>query len=406
MKTRFLGILLVIIFLLGSLIALLWHTKISTQPVSQTPQKSPSNSLPPIALSRGSVPQLPLQIQPGFTIHVFASDLGSPRDLQFTPDGTLLVSNPAGNEVFALPDKDHDGVADSEKVIISGENHVHGLAFYQGKLFIADVDKVVRYNWDEKTLTATKDKILFTLPENNDHNSRTLVFDSSGKMFVSVGSTCNVCNESAKQGGSVWVSDADGSTPQIFATGLRNAAFLAINPSTGALWGTEMGRDDLGDDIPPDEINSIQKGGDYGWPDCYGDRVHDTNFDKSSTNPCKNTITPIFQIPAHSAPLGLTFIKSSQFPQDWQGDLLVAYHGSWNRSTPIGYKVVRLTVKNNTITGSQDFLTGFMPNSTPDIPGNSVNSAQGRPADLTFDTEGNLYVSDDKAGVIYIIQKK
>jgi glucose/arabinose dehydrogenase len=403
MKIRY-SVFILAVLLIAAVFLLLWHTPNSRQSFHTSQQKSPSPSSE--IISKGSVPDIPLHLQSGFTIHVFASDLGSPRDLQFTPGGTLLVSNPAGNEVFALPDTNHDGIADSEKVIISDENLVHGLAFYQGKLFIADVDKVVRYTWNENTLTATQDKVLFTLPENNDHNSRTLVFNNSGQMYVSVGSTCNVCNESAKQGGSVWVSDANGSNPQIFATGLRNAAFLAINPNTGALWGTEMGRDNLGDTIPPDEINIIQRDGNYGWPDCYGDRVHDTQFDHSSDNPCHNTMAPIFQIPAHSAPLGLTFINSSQFPEEWQGDLLVAYHGSWNRSTPIGYKVVHLTVKGNTITGSQDFLSGFMPPSTPSVPGNSVNSAQGRPTDLTFDKQGNLYVSDDKAGVIYIIQKK
>jgi glucose/arabinose dehydrogenase len=315
-----------------------------------------------------------------------------------------LVTDPNGDKVYALPDKNKDGVADENKVIISGENHVHGLAFYNGRLFIAGVDKVVRYNWDEKSLTATRDKVLFSLPNNSNHNNRTIIFDSSGKMFVSVGSTCNVCTESNSLSATIIVSDSNGSTPKIFASGLRNAPFMDFD-SSGNLWATEMGRDNLGDNIPPDEINIISRGENYGWPYCYANKIHDDNFDQSNSRSCANTTSPVFQIPAHSAPLGLKFINSSQFPGDWQGDLLVAYHGSWNRSTPVGYKVVRLMVNGKSITGSEDFLTGFAPASTAQIPGNLVNSAQARPVDLEFDKSGNLYLSDDKGENIFIIQK-
>src|SRR5207249_677102 len=135
-----------------------------------------------------------------------------------------------------------------------------------------------------------------------------------------------------------------------------------------------------------------------GWPICYGDKIHDTNFDKNQyfRDPCADTEAPIFQIPAHSAPLGLIFIQSSQFPSDWQNDLLVAYHGSWNRSVPTGYKIVHMKVSGNTITQADDFLTGFL----------QGGSVPGRPVDLTFDQAGNLYISDDKAGNVYIVQKK
>ncbi len=350
-------------------------------------------------ISAGASPNIPLNLPGDFTIHIFATGLGTARDLQFSPGGTLIVSNPSGNSVYALPDKNNDGVADEIKPIISGENHVHGLAFYNGKLFIADVDKVVRYNWNETTLTATKDKVLFTLPENEDHNNRSLIFTSDGKLFISLGSTCNICRQSPTVGGSVLASDANGTPPKVFATGLRNSPFFAINPKTKDIWATEMGRDYLGDNTPPDEINILYESKNYGWPNCYGNKIHDTNFDGINPDNCGNTEPPIYQIPAHSAPLGLTFINSSQFPEDWQGDLLVAYHGSWNRSVATGYKVVHLKVNGNTITGSDDFLTGF-------LQGTTQNSSLGRPVDLTFDKYGNLYLSDDKSGNVYIIQKK
>lgn len=372
---------------------------IAAKPTESKPTATPIKNLQ--TTSAGKIPTIPLHLPSGFTIHVFADIVGTLRDMIFTPGGTLLVSNPEANQVVALPDKNNDGVTDGKKIIIHNENHVHGLAFYNNKLYIADVDKVVRYNWDEKTLTATKDKVLFALPQNDDHNNRSLAFNSLGQMFVSVGSTCNVCEEPPNIGGSVYVTDTNGKNPHVYATGLRNAAFMAINPKTGELWTTENGRDYLGDNLPPDEINIVREGKNYGWPICYGNKIHDTTFDKKQyvRDPCADTIAPIYEIPAHSAPLGLAFIHSTQFPSDWQGDLLVAYHGDWNRSTPAGYKIVHLKVNGNTIVSSEDFLTGF-------LLGTTKESSAGRPVDVLFDTKGNLYVSDDKAGNIYIIQKR
>lgn len=405
LRILLLFVILVIFILAAWKIAKPQEIKINTnppinkQPTITSQDQNPSNTI----ISKGKTPDFPLLVESGFTTHIFASGLGKPRVLIFSPGGTLLASNPTSNQVVALPDKNDDGVADTEKVIISSENHVHGLTFYGGKLFIADVNKVVRYNWDENNLQATFDKDLFSLPNNNDHNNRTITFDNSGNMYVSVGSTCNVCNETNDWSSTVIVSNSNGDNPHIFAKGLRNAAFIHMNPQTNELWGTEMGRDYLGDDLPPDEIDIIKSGKDYGYPICFGNKIHDTNFDKKQyfRDPCADTEAPIFEIPAHSAPLGFTFIKSDQFPSSWQNDLLVVYHGSWNRSTPIGYKIVHLQVSGNNVSQSEDFLTGFLPASAL----NGPNSAYGRPADLIFDNKGNLYVSDDKAGTIYIIQK-
>lgn len=354
-------------------------------------------SLPSTTLV-GDTSSIPFSLPSGYVIHIFSEGLGSPRDLQFSPKGALLASDPSLGRVYALSDKNKDGIADSKKAIITGENHPHGLAFYQNKLFVAEVDKVVRYNWDEESLTATKDKVLFSLPKNNNHNSRTIVFDDSGKMYVSVGSTCNVCNEDSNLSATILISDADGNNPTVFSKGLRNSPFIQFNPVTGELWGTEMGRDGLGDNLPPDEVNILKQGKNYGWPNCYGNKIADTNFNSNAV--CTNTEAPIYEIPAHSAPLGFVFINSSQFPSSWQGDLLVSYHGSWNRSQPTGYKVVHLKVNGNTITGSEIFLDGF-------IPADAFRGSDslGRPVDLIFDSSGNLYISDDKAGTVYIVRK-
>lgn len=347
-------------------------------------------------ISQGSIPDIPFKLKSGFTIHVFAKDLGNPRVLVFSPGGTLIVSDPINNTVTALPENDNSGIAAYKKTVINSGNHIHGLAFYGNKLYVAEENRVVRYTWDEKSLKATFNKNLFSLPQNNDHNNRTMLFDKRGTMFVSVGSTCNVCIEESDLSGTVITADSDGNNLKIYASGLRNAAFLAIDPQTSDIWVTEMGRDYLGDNLPPDEINILKYDKNYGWPYCYGDKIIDKDFYTGNSDVCSNTVSPVYDIPAHSAPLGFVFINSSQYPFDWQNDLLVAYHGSWNRSIPTGYKIVHLRVIGNSIISADDFLTGFL----------NGSDVLGRPVDMIFDKSGNLYVSDDKGGNIYIIQKK
>lgn len=311
-------------------------------------------------------------------ITIFAKDLGAPRDLEFSPKGTLLVSIPSKGKIVSLP---------GGKNILTGLGRPHGIAFFDGKFFVVEEQKVVRYFWNEEKLEAVKDKELFSLPKGGNHFTRTIVFNKSGRMFVSIGSTCDVCFEKNPFLASVIVSDSDGNNPRLYAKGLRNSVFITVNPYTDELWATEMGRDFLGDDLPPDEINIIREGADYGWPVCFGNKIKDTKFDSGSkARPCEATEAPIFEIAAHSAPLGLAF----------HGDYLyAAYHGSWNRSTPIGYKVVRFDVSGNSISNEQDFITGFI----------SGLEAIGRPVDITFDKEGNMFLSDDKAGVVYKIPK-
>ena len=352
--------------------------------------------------SVGETPEFPLKLPEEFKVGIFAQGLGNARDLEFSTGGVLLVSIPASGKIVALPDKDQNGVADEVRDVVLRLDRPHGIAFYKDKLFIAEETRIVRYKWDENTLTAAQDKVLFSLPKGDRHFTRTISFNQKGQMFVSIGSTCDVCFEKNEWLAAVIVSDGEGTNPRLWAKGLRNSVFITVNSKTNELWGTEMGRDGLGDNLPPDEINIIRDGNpsagsgprDYGWPICYGNRIPDTNFQKGT--PCEATEAPVYEIPAHSAPLGLTFVNSSQFPKEWQGDLLVSYHGSWNRSIPIGYKVVRLDVDGNNVRGEEDFLSGFL----------SGSQALGRPVDLIFDSQGSLYISDDKAGVVYKVIKE
>lgn len=348
----------------------------------------------------------PLTTPEGFVISYFSKETPGARDLQFSPGGMLLASLPKEGKVVALPDVDKDGEADETLVLVENLNKPHGLAFHDGKLFVAEETKVSRYFWDEKNLTASLDKKLFDLPSGSSHFTRSLAIKKDGTLYVSLGSSCDTCFEKNPFIAAVIIATTEGKKPEVFAKGLRNAVFIKLD-SQERLWGTEMGRDFLGDNLPPDEINIIRGPSassgqkpepvfDYGWPVCYGKQVYDAKFGQKDLEFCKNTIPAVFDLPAHVAPLGLAFIDSPMFPDDWQGDLLVGLHGSWNSSVPVGYKVIRLKVKDSSVVSMEDFISGF-------IDGSNVT---GRPVDVEFGADGSLFISDDKAGAIYLVTKK
>lgn len=318
--------------------------------------------------------------------------------LVFSPGGVLLVSESGEGKVVALPDSRHAGKSDRTVTILGGLNEPHGLAFYEGKLYVAENDKVTRYEWDETMLHASSPKILVGLPGGGGHSTRSILFHR-GKMYVSAGSSCNVCVEKDPRRATVMEFNPDGSGQKIFAKGLRNAVGLAINPKTDTLWVTVNGRDRLGDDLPPETIYDLEKsGGDAGWPYCYGDRVPDSDFSKPGDDRCKNVMEPKVRMQAHSAPLGLAFYEASQFPAEYQNNIFVAFHGSWNRSMPTGYKIVRVRLddKGQPQGGAQDFITGWL---APDEA--KKGRWMGRPVGIVFSAEGAMYVSDDSGGVIY-----
>ncbi len=341
-----------------------------------------------------------LKAPAGFHIAVFARDIDGARMMVFTPGGVLLVSEAGEGKVVALPDPKQSGKSSPTVTVLTGLNEPHGLAFYEGKLYVAENDKLRRYDWDEATLRATNPTKLADLPTGGGHSTRTVLFHD-GKMYVSAGSSCNACVENDPRRATVMQFNPDGSGQKIFAKGLRNAVGLAVNPKTDTVWVTVNGRDWLGDDLPPETIYDLGKdGGDAGWPYCYGDRVPDSNFTKPGGDRCKNVIEPKVQMQAHSAPLGLAFYEGSQFPSDYQNSIFVAFHGSWNRSIPTGYKVVRVKLddRGQPQGGAQDFITGWI------APGETKKGRwMGRPVGIVFGSDGSMYLSDDTTGVIYRI---
>jgi glucose/arabinose dehydrogenase len=414
-RARTLGLIrrLLFIFPLAAVFAVLiwggyfyWRHLRGASPALQAPprdiarllEKSPKPAGPPAA-KWNEIDEAPLQLPPGFEISVFARDLGGPRVLCQDPEGTLLVSLTAQGRVVALPDRDGRGTADEVVTVLAGLHFPHGLAFGPEdppRLYVAETDQVAVYDYDPEKLTASHKQKIIDLPPGGRHFTRTLLFlppPQEHRLLIAVGSDCNVCVERDWRRAKILVADASGGNLETYASGLRNAVFMASHPLTRHIWATEMGRDYLGDDLPPDEINLIINGGNYGWPWCYGKRVHDGQFDPAGTHRefCKDTIPSFIDLPAHSSPLGLAFFPET-WPEEYRYHLLVAYHGSWNRSTPTGYKVVRyqLDYEGNYL-GEEDFITGWL---TPD-------GALGRPVDILIEPDGVIYISDDKAGVVY-----
>ncbi|HXP17254.1 MAG TPA: PQQ-dependent sugar dehydrogenase [Terriglobales bacterium] len=337
-----------------------------------------------------------LKVSPGFHIAIFA-DAPHARLMAFSPGGVLLVTDMSDGTVLAFPDSRHTGHAERTVTVLSDLNAPHGIAFHNGKLYVAEINAIRRYDWDEPQLRAGNGQKIVDLPgSGGGHSTRTIVF-ANGKMYVSVGSSCNVCVEDEKRRAAVIEYNEDGSGQRIFASGLRNSVGLTFNARTHTLWGADNGRDWLGDDLPPEEINDLgPNGGNFGWPYCYGNRIPDRS--QSNHYDCSKTIEPKVEMQAHSAPLGLLFYDGKMFPGEYQGNLFVTFHGSWNRSVPTGYKVVRIKVNDQGEPQGppEDFISGWL------RPGETKRGVwMGRPVGLAIGLEGALYVSDDSAGVVY-----
>lgn len=369
----------------------------------------------------------PLKLPKDFTISIFAKNLPNARVMAWDGRGNLWVSRTKSGAITMLDIENGKVVGQAD--IFTGLQNPHGIVFdYKNpdELYIAEehrVSRVLVYRPDvgappgsvqpkndiervKMSLALYSAIVPHTIAElpgkggGVGHYTRTIAFGPDDRLYVSIGSSCNVCNEEDNRRAKIFTMNRDGSNLKEFAKGLRNTVFFTWSYVDGRMWGTDMGRDLLGDDIPPDEINILEEGKNYGWPICYGKNIHDTNFDKNTyiRNPCMEPFeTPShIDLQAHSAPLGLAFVPEEGWPEEYWYNLFVAFHGSWNRSEPTGYSIARikLDAKGNYL-GGEDFISGWL---------TEGDKALGRPVDIMIQPGGTMYISDDRAGVIYQVR--
>jgi glucose/arabinose dehydrogenase len=361
-----------------------------TQPVPASKESPvPSAEVVP---TRVIPPMETIHLPPGFGISIFTGVLNGPRMMTLGPDGELYVAERGGGRVVRLADRDDDGVADGVEAVATDLEAPSSIAFYKdGSLYVGETTRILRLSApDEDGFFQEREVIVDALPSGG-HNTRTVLFSPDwSTLFVSVGSSCNVCLEEDERRATIVRYNPDGSGEEIFARGLRNAVGITLRPGTDELWATCNGRDWLGDDLPPETVYVVHEGDDAGWPYCHSGRIVDPDF--GTDDSCDGILAPVIEMQAHSAPLGLTFYTGQRFPMEYQSDLFVAFHGSWNRTVPTGYKVIRVPVRDGVPGPAEDFATGWLRDS---------GTSWGRPVDVLTGSDGSLFISDDSAGAIY-----
>ncbi len=334
-----------------------------------------------------------MQLPDGFNIEIWATGIPNARLMAVTSAGDLLVSSPRVGKVFLLA-RGADGTATSADVLLEGLDRPHGLALHDGWLYIGEGAGVsrVRFAASERATSGVPGKIVTGLAEGGNHWSKTVHIGPDNRLYVALGSSCNVCEE-VETRAAMLRYELDGSAGTTYATGLRNAVDFAWQPQTGALYATDNGRDLLGDDYPPCELNEVTEGGFYGWPYVNGAGRPDPDFGGTAPDKAANAIAPAHEFPAHTAPLGIAFYDGVAFPQRYHGAAFVALHGSWNRSSKVGFEVVAVHFEADGSTSQEPFLTGFEVD----------EQVSGRPVGVVVGPAGELFVSDDYTGSIYRI---
>jgi glucose/arabinose dehydrogenase len=340
-----------------------------------------------------------LQAPAGFTVEVFATGLPGARMLAAGSDGTVYVTRPAAGEVVML--RPSAAIPVQPAPAVTGLPGVHGIAIHAGRMYLATTKEVSVAPINPDGSLGERHVIVDSLPDGGQHSRRTIGIGPDGMLYISVGSDCNACAEPDGEHATILRAPLGGSTRDVFAKGLRNTIGFDWEPQSRELWGMDNGIDYVGDDEPPEELNRITQGGDYGWPFRWGNNHVNRLFDRvrvSQSEFEKVTFAPVLTYTAHAAPIAMVFYQGSQFPAEFQHSAFVAFHGSWNRGEPSGYKVSRVVFNNGTPERFEDFLSGF-------LVGNG-RAQIGRPAGLAVTRDGSLLVSDDSNGVIYRISYK
>lgn len=336
-----------------------------------------------------------IKLPNGFSISIFA-EVPNARSLAQSPNGTIFVSTRQSDKVYALRDTNKDGKADKKFVIASGLKTPNGVAFKDGDLYVAEISRILKYPKIESRLDnpPTPQVIYDKLPKNRHHGWKYIAFGPDGKLYIPVGAPCNICESDDPIYASISRINPDGSGFENVAKGVRNTVGFTWHPTTKEMWFTDNGRDMMGDNFPPCELNRItKKGQHFGYPYCHGGEFGDPKF--GSKYPCSDFVKPAWKFKAHVAPLGLKFYTGTMFPKEYQNDIIVAQHGSWNRSRKVGYKLMRIKMDGNRAVSSEVFAEGWL--------NQEKQSTTGRPVDVLILDDGSMLVSDDYAGKVYRI---
>lgn len=335
-----------------------------------------------------------ITLPPNFTINIYAADVENARSLALGDSGTLFVGTRSAGRVYAVLDRNHDARGDEVITIAEGLNMPNGVAFRDGSLYVAEVNRVLRYDSIESRLKNFPKPVIVrdSFPKDAHHGWKFIRFGPDDKLYVPVGAPCNVCESSNEIFSSITRINPDGSNLEIFAHGVRNTVGFDWHPKTGELWFTDNGRDWLGDDLPPDELNRApRKGMHFGFPYCHGGTIADPEF--GSKRRCKEFVSPSIALGPHVAALGMRFYTGTMFPDLYRRQIFIAEHGSWNRTSPIGYRISLVRLHGNQAISYDVFAKGWLKD----------GRAWGRPVDVLVMPDGALLVSDDRAGVIYRI---
>lgn len=337
-----------------------------------------------------------IKLPKGFHISTYAANIEDARSMTWGDRGTLFVGSRNAGKVYAIVDTNHDNKADTAYVLAKGLSMPNGVAFHNGSLFIAEINKISRIDNVEAGLThpAKPVTVFDSLPGDAAHGWKYIAFGPDGKLYIPVGAPCNICdaNEKDQRYASITRINPDGTGFEIFAHGIRNTVGFAWHPDTKQLWFTDNGRDELGDDIPADELNNApQSGMNFGYPYCHEGDIKDPQY--GDRHNCSEFTPPVQKLGPHVAALGMKFYTGNMFPPEYRNTIFIAEHGSWNRTQPIGYRITMVKLNGNLSTGYSVFAEGWLKNGKP----------WGRPVDILQMADGSLLVSDDFNNMIYRI---
>ena len=333
-----------------------------------------------------------IQLPPGFKIALYSDEVPNARSMSMSPSGTLFVGSRQAGQVYALRDDDHDGRAEKVYVLASDLNYPNGVAFRNGALYVSEINRILRFDDIEYSLGRPPQPVVIStdFPSDSHHGWKFIRIGPDNKLYVPIGAPCNVCIEYGY--GVVTSLDLDGTNHEVYAEGVRNTVGFDWHPDSKELWFTDNGRDMLGDDVPPDELNhAAHKGQHFGFPHCHAGEVVDPEFGLGHS--CKEYTSPVQKLGAHVASLGMRFYTGDMFPAQFKKQIFIAEHGSWNRSSKSGYRISLVRLKGNKAIAYEIFAQGWL----------QGQEAWGRPVDIEHMRDGSLLVSDDKAGAIYRI---